>query len=74
MAAVKQLDPNLGPVVLQVRRQVIDSHPIDPRRALVAPDVIRRLPQVVACDNRLPGDTHHHRALGHDCRRADFGR
>ncbi len=60
-------------MVLQVERQVRDGHPVDPRRALVAPDSSQRLPQVVACDNRLHRDTHCHRAVGFGYRRAGFG-
>ena len=44
VGAVKQLSPDRGPVLLQVGRQLVDGHPVDARRALVAPDLRQRLP------------------------------
>jgi hypothetical protein len=70
---VKQPAPDVGPVVLQVERQAVHGHPVDARRALVAPDLRQRLPQIVALDNRLHGRPRGRRAFGPEGRRAGFG-
>ena len=59
-------------MVLQVERQVIDRHPVYARRALVAPDLGQRLPQIVARDNRLHRRPHGRRAFGLGERRDGF--
>ena len=38
---------------LSGERQGVDTHAVDPRRTLVAPDLRQRLPQIVAVDNRF---------------------
>jgi hypothetical protein len=38
-------------VLLQVGRQLADAHAVDARRALVAPDLLQRFPQIVTLDN-----------------------
>ena len=54
VGAVKQLDADRRPMVLQVRGQGFDAHAVDPRRALVALNLRQRLPQIVLLDNRFP--------------------
>jgi hypothetical protein len=71
VGTVEQLAPDRGPVVPQVVRQVVDGHPVDPRRALVAPDLRQRLPQIVAPDHRLHRRPHRPSGDGRsDARRA----
>ena len=53
VGAVKQLRPDRGPVLLQVRGQCIDAHAVDARRPLVALNLRQRLPQIVTLDNRF---------------------
>jgi hypothetical protein len=53
VCADEQLGTYRRPVVLQVGRQRIDSHPVNARRALVTPDLCQRFPQIVSLDNPL---------------------
>ncbi len=74
VGAVQKLVPDRGPVVLQVGRQIIDAHHVNAGRALVAPDLRQRLPQIVTRDNPLHGRSNRdRRAVGCSCRRAGFG-
>ena len=60
-------------MLLQVARQTIDGHPVDACRALVAPDLRQRLPQIVTLDNRFHRRSRDRRAFETGCRRAGFG-
>jgi len=60
-------------VLLQVGRQIIDAHPVDPRRALVALHSRQRCPQILtldSCFHRRPRDR---RAFETGSHRACFG-
>ena len=74
VAAREEPGPYLGPVGLQVIAQLVDGHPVDAGRPLVAPDTRQRLLQVAGLDDRLhrrllPS----RRAFGFGTRRAGFG-
>lgn len=57
-----------------MQRQGIDTHAVDPRRSLVAPDLRQRLPQIVAIDNRFHARSGHcRRTFGGGVRRTGFG-
>jgi site-specific DNA recombinase len=53
VSALKQLSPDRGPVLLQIRRQVLEGHPIDARGALVGLHSCQCPPQIVTLDNRF---------------------
>jgi hypothetical protein len=74
VGALEELVPDLGPVVFQVGGQILDRHAIKARRALVAPHLRERLPQIVALDNPVHGRSNpDRRAIGAGSRRAGFG-
>src|SRR3954467_11157332 len=74
VGALEELVPDLGPVVFQVGGQILDGHAIKARRALVAPHLRERLPQIVALDNPVHGRSNpDRRAVGGGHRRAGFG-
>ena len=50
VGAFKQLDPNRGPVFLQVRGQFVDAHAVNTRCSLVALDLLQRSPQIPTAD------------------------
>jgi len=73
VGAVKQLNPNRGPVLLQVRGQFVDGHAVSPWRSLVALDLLQRSPHVVTLDNRFYRRPSDRRAFKAGFRRSDFG-
>ena len=77
VGAVEQPGADRRPVLLQVGREFLDGHPVDPRRPLVALHLPQRFFQVVACDNHLhqPPDTpgRGRRALHRGSRHRVFG-
>ena len=61
-------------MVFQMRGQRLDAHAVDARRALVAPNLRQRLPQIVPLDNRLHAQSgERRRALDCGVRRFGFG-
>jgi hypothetical protein len=73
VSALKQLSPDRGPVLFQVRGQGIDTHIVDTGGSLVALHLRQRLPQIVSLDNHF-----HRRPMGRlafdfDVRRPGFG-
>jgi hypothetical protein len=73
VGALKQLSPDRGPVLLQVGRQVVDAHAVDPACALVALHSRQRCLQVLTlddCFHRRSGDR---RGFETGFRRARFG-
>src|SRR5262245_61811877 len=74
VGALKQLSPDRGPMLLQVGRQIVDTHAVDACRALVALHLRQRFLQVPTldhCFHRRPCDR---RAFETGFRRAGFGR
>src|SRR3990172_6122291 len=49
----EQLLPDARPVLLQVRRQGLDRHPVDPRRSPVGPDTLEGFHQVLTAQHLL---------------------
>src|SRR5579863_3184936 len=72
IAAIKQLAPDRGPVLLQVGHQVLDTHPVEAGRPLVALYSLQCLPQVLTLDNRFHGRPSCRRAFDVGSRRAGF--
>jgi hypothetical protein len=74
VSARKQLFTEHGPVLFQIGRQVIDSHPVDAAGALVALHLRQRLLQVRTLDNCFHRRSQRDRqALDVGFRRARFG-
>ena len=73
VGAVKQLGADREPVLFQVGRQIIDSHPVDACRALVALHSHQRFLQVLTFDYCFHRRSRDRRAFETGCRRASFG-
>lgn len=74
VGAVDQLSPDRGPMPLQVGRQIVDTHAVDPRRTLVAPHSCQRRLQVLSVKDDLHRRSRDRRAFEAGSRRASFGR
>ena len=73
IAAVQQLSPDRGPVLLQIGRQVLEGHPVDARGTLVGLHSCQCLPQIVTLDDRFHGRPNRRPAFDIGSRRAGFG-
>ena len=71
--ALKQLNPDRGPVLLQVGSEFADGHAIDARRPLVALDLLQRSPQIVTLDNSFHRRPASRQAFEAGFRRIGFG-
>jgi len=73
VGAFKQLSPDRGPVLFQVRSQGIETHTIDTGGSLVAFHMRQRPPQIVSLDNRFHRRPTGRLAFGFGSRRPGFG-
>jgi len=73
VGAFKQLNPDRGPVLFQVRSQGIEAHTVDTGGSLVAFHMRQRLPQIVSLDNRFHRRPTGRLAFGFGSRRPGFG-
>ena len=73
IGSVKQLFTNLGPVTLQVLRQLADGHAVHTRSTLVGLHSLECLPQVLALAHLLHQRIRLRRALGFSLRHGQFG-
>ena len=73
VGAVKQLSPDPGPVLLQVGNQLVDGHPIEAGRPLVALHSCQCLLQIDTLDNRFHRRPHGRPAFEFGLRRSGFG-
>ena len=73
VGAIKQLRPDRGPVLLQVRGQCTEAHAIDACGPLVALNLRQRLSQIVSLDNRFHRRPTGRPAFDFGCRRSGFG-